>query len=145
MANRDHYTGDLFEVPVPREPVDGALDLNKQLRALISKVLKECSKDRHEIAAAMSRLTGQNITKFQLDSWTAESREGWRFPLEYLPALEVACETHAITAWIVSVRGGKLLIGKEALEAELGKLTRQQQEISNRAKALKKTLGGRQA
>lgn len=145
MANRDQYTGDLFEVPVPREPVDGALDLSKQLRAMISLALKECAKDRHEVAAVMSRLTGQNISKHQLDSWTAESREGWRFPLEYLAALEVACETHAITAWIVSVRGGKLLIGKEALEAELGKLTRQQQEISNRAKALKKTLGGRQA
>lgn len=143
MKRSDSLTRDLFEVPVPATPLPGALDFGKQLRALISNVLKECPKDRHEIAAVMSRLIGQTITKHQLDSWTAESREGWRFPLEYLPALEVACETHQVTAWLVGIRGGKMLIGKDALEAELGKLTRQQQEISQRAKALKDQLGGR--
>lgn len=143
MVARDKLTADLFEVPVPHEPLPGAFDFNKQLRALISKVLKECPKDRHEVAAVMSRLTGQNITKYSLDSWTAESREGWRFPLEYLPAFEVAAETHQITAWLVNIRGGRLLIGKEALEAELGKIGRQKQELMQKERALKDQLGGR--
>lgn len=38
----------------------------------------------------MSELTGDPISKDQLNAWTAESREKWRFPLEYLPAFEVA-------------------------------------------------------
>lgn len=141
MAQRDSRTPDLFEVPVPHVPLPGALDFCKQLRALISAVLKECPLDRHEVAAIMSRLTGQNITKHQLDAWTAESREGWRFPLEYLPALEEACKTHAITAWIVSIRGGKLLIGAEALEAELGRLERVREEAGRQIRRVKSMMG----
>ena len=36
----DPLTLDLFEVPVPREPVPGALDVGLALRHLISDLLK---------------------------------------------------------------------------------------------------------
>lgn len=72
----DALTADLFEVSVPRTPVPGALAIGHALRHLISDLLKACPFTRFEIAARMSELTGQEITKHQLDSWTAESREG---------------------------------------------------------------------
>jgi hypothetical protein len=39
------------------------------------------------------------------------------------------------------VHGGKLLIGREALNAELGRLQRQQDETSARIKLLRKQMG----
>jgi hypothetical protein len=89
MKTRDPLTVDLFDVPVERAPKPGALD-GMQFRHMLSEQVKASPLSRHQIAARMSELVGHEITKHQLDSWTAESREGWRFPLEYLPALEVA-------------------------------------------------------
>ncbi len=141
MKTRDQLTMDLFEVPVPTPSVPGAMNFNMELRHLLSDVLKGCPKSRAEVAAQMSVLSGDHITIHMLNAWTAESREGWRFALEYLPAFEVATETTAVTAWIASLRGGKVLIGKEALDAEIGKLERLRDEATKQIKQLKKAMG----
>lgn len=139
MAKRDPLTGDLFEIPCPVSPMPGSLSFNRVIRRLLSDLLKQTPLSREEVAAHMSELTGDTITKNMLDSWTAESREGWRFPLEYLPAFEVAVETTGLVAWIASVRGGKILIGKEAIDAEIGKLERLKEEAGREIKRLKNT------
>lgn len=110
----DLLTLDLFEVPVPVRPTPGALAVGPALRGLLSDLLKRAPMSRHEVAARMSELTGDHISKHQLDSWTAESREGWRFPLEYLPAFEEAIHTHDVTAWVADLRGARLSVGREA-------------------------------
>jgi hypothetical protein len=137
----DSLTMDLFEVPVPTAPMPGALNFNLALRRLLSDILKSYPASREIVAGRMSELTGDQITKYQLDSWTAESREGWRFPLEYLPAFEVATETTELLVWAANVRGGKVLIGKEALDAEIGKLERVKEEASRKIKQYKQVMG----
>jgi len=140
-TRHDSLTLDLFEVPVARNPLPGALAIGPAIRHLLADLLKACPRQRFEIAAQMSELTGQEITKHQLDSWTADSREGWRFPLEYLPAFEVAVQTHDITAWMADLRGCKVLVGKEALDAEIGKLERLKEEAARKIKQLKQAMG----
>lgn len=137
----DPLTLDLFEIPVPRVPMPGALDVGIAVRHRISDLLKDSPRNRFEIAARMSELLGHEITKHQLDSWTAESREGWRFPLEYLPAFEVAVETHLVTTWLADLRGCKVLVGKEALDAEIGKLERLKEAAAKKIKELKHAMG----
>ena len=137
----DSLTLDLFAVPVPRAPLPGALDIGLAVRSLLSDLLKASPLNRFQIAARMSELLGQEITKHQLDSWTAESREGWRFPLEYLPAFEVAVETTAVTAWIADIRGGRVQMGKEAIYTEIGKLERLKEEAAKKIKQLKHAMG----
>ena len=140
-TRNDSLTLDMFEVPVARTPLPGALDVGLVVRHLLSDLLKTSPRNRFEIAARMSELLGHEITKHQLDSWTAESREGWRFPLEYLPAFEVACETHQVTTWLADLRGCKVLVGKEALDAEIGKLERLKEDAGKRIKQLKQAMG----
>jgi hypothetical protein len=137
----DMLTADMFEIPTEASKLPGALNINTQLRALISEEIKRSPLSRYQIAARMSELTGEDISKHQLDSWTAESREGWRFPLEYLPALEVALETHAASRFIAEIRGCRLLVGRDVLVAELGKIGKQKGELARREKTLKKILG----
>lgn len=140
-APRDLLTRDLFEVPAPPAPLPGALSIGPALRHLLADLLKSCPRQRFEIAAHMSELTGQDISKHQLDSWTADSREGWRFPLEYLPAFEVAVQTHQITSWLAALRGCKVLVGKEVLDAEIGKLERFKEEAARKIRHLKQAMG----
>ena len=142
MKPRDTLTLDLFEVPVPTAPMPGALNFNRVLHHLISDILKSSTRSRVEIAARMVELTGDaTISHHSLNAWSAESREGWRFPLEYLPAFEVACETTVLTAWIASVRGGKVLLGKDSLDAEIGKLERLKEDAARKIKQLKHAIG----
>lgn len=141
MKPRDCLTADMFEVPVARVARPGALDIGLQFRHLLSDLMKASPLSRHEIAAKMSELLGHDISKHQLDSWTAESREGWRFPLEYLPALEVALETHDLLAWLADVRGARLSVGREALEGQLGKIERMKDDLRKQEAAIKRLLG----
>lgn len=137
----DSLTLDLFEVPVARSPLPGALAIGPGLRHLLANLLKASPRQRFEIAAHMTELVGHEITKHQLDSWTADSRDGWRFPLEYLPAFEVAVQTHDITAWLADLRGCKVLVGKEALDAEIGKLERLKEDAAKKIRQLKNAMG----
>lgn len=131
----------MFAIPAPATPCGGGLEIGVRLRHLLAELLKACPHTRYQVAARMSELLGAEVSKHQLDSWTADSRDGWRFPLEYLPAFEVAVETHAVTAWLADLRGATLLVGKEALLAELGRVERAKQDLLGREKALKRMLG----
>lgn len=146
MKARDSLTVDLFDmvaVPVERGNKPGALDVDIEMRHKISDLIKASPLSRHQIAAKMSELVGHNISKDQLDSWTAESREGWRFPVAYLPAFEAAVETHDLLAWLADLRGARLSIGREALEAQLGKLETLKDQLRKQEQAIKRALGER--
>ena len=67
-------------------PRTGSYDIDKAFREAVSRALKACPFSRYQVAAAMSELVGQDITKTMLDSWTAESKEQHRFPAIFLPA-----------------------------------------------------------
>lgn len=138
---KDLLTADLFAVPVPAESLPGAMDYGLAIRRLLADAIKASPLNTYQIAARMAELTGLAITEHQLHAWTAPSREGWRFPLEYLPAFEAANETHALTAWLASTRGGRLLVGREALNAELGRLERMRDEAGRKIKQLKTVMG----
>ena len=90
----------IIEITRPVNPTPASMDYSQELRHMLSGALKECVDDRFTVAAKMSSLTGHEISKSTLDSWCAESREGWRFPLEYATAFEVAVGTYCLTEFM---------------------------------------------
>ena len=130
----------LFQVPRPPEPVGGSLNVGPELRATLSRVLKECPDSREVVAGRMSELLGVEISVHQLNAWTAESREGWRFPFEYAAAFEQATGCHALTELLARKRGCIVLVGEDALKAELGRLEMKESEIHKRRQTLKRYL-----
>jgi hypothetical protein len=140
MTKRDNKTLDLFEIPRGPELLPGALDIDHHVRGLVSKLLKDTPLSRYQVAARMSELIGVEVSKHQLDAWTAESRDGWRFPLAYVPAFEAALGTYAITQLLAEKRGCTVNIGADALLAELGKIEHQEMDLKARKAALKQQL-----
>lgn len=118
----------------------GTLDYGVAVRQLLLDAIKACPLNSNQVAARMSELMGYDSGN-SLHAMTAPSRDGWRFPLEYLPAFEAATETYAITAWLADTRGGRLLVGREALNAELGRLERLRDEVGKKIKQLKTVMG----
>lgn len=139
--SRDFATADLFEIPQAPLPSGGSLNFDAQLRHALSDALKQCKKDRYHVAADMSRLLGREVSKNMLDAYTAESRDAYNFPLNYVAAFEVATETFTLTQLLAAQRGCKLLVGEDALLAELGKIERTEHELRERKSALKAYLG----
>lgn len=138
---KDTRTLDLFEVPAPAPELPGAMDYRRQVAHLVSEMLRASAGDRYEVAAKMSRLTGKDVSKYMLDAYASDAREDHNLPFYLVPALEAVCDSHALTAWLADVRGGRLLVGREALNAELGRLERMRDEASRKIRQLKELMG----
>ena len=137
---RDSLTLNLFDIPTPSEPIAGNLDLDMALREALSDALKHCDKDRWEIAAEMSRLTGRDISKYMLDAYTGESRSDHNFPYRYASAFEAATGSYCLTNLLAKCRGCKVLVGEETLLTELGRIEQMEVELKKQKAELKKHL-----
>lgn len=136
----DTRTIDLFDVPHAPQLTGGSLDYATELRYALSDALKKTPLSRHEIAARMSELTGHDISKSMLDAWTAESKSPWRFPFEYAAAFEAACDTVCLQELLGRKRGCRVLIGEDALLAEMGKIQQAKTDLAEREKALRQRM-----
>jgi len=133
-------TGDLFAIPQPSAPVPGSMDYRASVSELVSMMLAEAHRaglDRHEVAARASRLTGKDVTKNMLDGYTAPAREEFNLPLWLAPVLEIVCAGTPLASWHAGVHGGRLLVGAETLDAEIGRLMREREQADTRLRDLK--------
>ncbi|MBN4063443.1 hypothetical protein JYT79_01540 [Cardiobacterium sp. AH-315-I02] len=137
---RDTLTLDMFDIPHADAPNAGNLDMDIPLRDALSDALKHCDHDRWQVAAEMSRLTGREISKHMLDAYTAESRADHNFPFRYAAAFEVATGSFCLTHLLAKVRGCEVLVGDEALFAELGRVEQMEAELKQQKIALKRYL-----
>lgn len=141
------YTGDLFEIPQPPKPVPGTMDYRPLVSELASNMFEEAARrglDRHAIAAEASRLTGKDVSKGMLDGYTAPARDAFNLPLWLAPVLETICQSTMLGNWHAHMRGGRLLVGADALDAEIGRLIRERASAGVRLRelaAMRRRLG----
>ncbi|MFI8744518.1 hypothetical protein ACIGKL_05105 [Pseudomonas sp. NPDC077186] len=138
---KDDRTLDIFDVPQPKLAVPGEGNYAAEVSLMVGQLLK--GQDRHQVAAHMSRLSGDDVSKFMLDAWASPARQDHNLPFYRAVLLEQACDCHLLTDWQVAQRGGRVAYGREALDAELGRLEREAAEATRKARELKKLLGDR--
>jgi hypothetical protein len=112
-----------------------------QVSELVSEMLKSTELDRYEIAARMSRLSGDDVSKNMLDAWASPARADHNLPFYRAVLLEEVCASHLLTDWQVALRGGRVAYGRDALLAELGRLERTRDESARQARELKRRMG----
>lgn len=143
MRARDTATLGLFDFPQTPAPAEGSLDYATELRCVLSDALKKSPLSRYQIAAIMSELTGQDISKSMLDAWTAESKTPWRFPFEYAAAFEAACGSICLQELLGRKRGTRVLVGEDMLLAELGRVEKEKAELAVRERDIKAQIRGK--
>jgi hypothetical protein len=114
-----------------REVLPGQLNIQHQVKALISKALHDTSRSRFEVAARMSELLGQEVSKAMLDAWSAESKEYHRFPAEFIPAFCAATGSRELLRLLAERSGSFCLPGPDALRAEVKRIEEQIQELQD--------------
>lgn len=139
---KDDRTLDLFEIPQPVLAVPGQGNYSVQVSELVGEMLKAADIDRYEVAARMSRLSGDDVSKAMLDAWSSPARTDHNLPFYRAALLEEVCASHLLTNWLVALRGGRVAYGRDALLAELGRLERNRDASARQARELKRRLGG---
>lgn len=143
MRRRDLHTADLFalpQVPQPATAAPGTMDFRAAVSIELSAMIADSGMDRYEISSRASRLTGRTISKAMLDGYTAESREEFNVCLALVPVLEEVCRSTRLSSWLAVQRGGQLLVGRDALAAELGRIEEQEQGLKERKAQLRDVL-----
>lgn len=141
QARGSDCTGDLFDAPQqPKKWQPGSMDFRATVCETLADMLASAHKagmDRHAVAAEASRMTGKDVTKNMLDGYTAPAREEFNCPQWLTPVLEVVCASTALASWHVHVHGGRFLVGAETIDAEIGRMMREQETAAARLRQLK--------
>jgi hypothetical protein len=116
------------------------MDFRAAVSIELSAMIADSGMDRYEISARSSRLTGRPISKAMLDGYTAESREEFNVCMALVPVLEEVCRSTRLSSWLAVQRGGQLLVGRDALAAELGRIEEQEQGLKERKALLRDVL-----
>jgi hypothetical protein len=133
---------DSFNRSSSSECIPGCYDISRSIRAIITDSLRQSPKSRHQVAARMSELLGREITKAQLDAFSAESKENHRFPLEYLPAFVEATGDRSLIRFIAEKCMGYYIENADALHLELGRIHEQEKVLKDRKRIISSILGG---
>jgi hypothetical protein len=117
---------------------EGSLDISDRLRRSLTEAIKQSNLSRWELAGRMSHLLGREVTKYTLDTWTAESKEYHRMPAEFLPAFCQAAKCLEPLRVMAEAAGMFALPGPDALRSEIQRLAEEERRI--RAEKRKREL-----
>lgn len=89
----------------------------------LKTALNNCGLGRDTVAEELSRLTGDKISVNHINNWCAESKNGWRLPMEYAAALSLITQDMGVVR--AALEGtGMVVLDKEGKDYfELGKIT----------------------
>lgn len=140
---KDHLTLDLFfSIPQPTHAAPGQGNYSVQVSEIVSSMLKASGLERDAIAGRMSDLSGDSISTAMLNAWSSQARTDHNLPFYRAALLEEVCVSHLLTDWLVQIRGGRVAYGREALDAELGRLERVAADANRKAREIKRLMGG---
>lgn len=122
--------------------LQGKVSIDATVRAIISDALKRSPLSRYQVSSQMSEILGVEITKAQLDTWSAESKENHRFPYIYTGAFCKAAGDKTLARFMAELCNGYFIEGEDAIRLELGKIEEQKQELQKREKAVREFLEG---
>lgn len=117
-----------FDAPAPAQTESSLAGLDREASATVALMLKEDSRDRWTIAAAMSALLGEDVSKPMLDQYAAESKDGFNISFARMLALTAATSRFDLLDLLdrlVRRTGAALLVGEEIKTAQLGHIDRQ--------------------
>jgi hypothetical protein len=119
----------------------GSFRRKEAVQEALKRTLKNCQLSREEIAEEMTRLVGENITVNHIANWTAESKNGWRMPLEYAAAFYLITGDPGVIQAALAGSGIGVLNDKEFALFELGKIVADERTRSKKKRQVMEVLG----
>lgn len=134
-AHPDQY-GFSFDLPSPASAPAALAGLEKQINAAVGTILNSDSRPREVIAAEMSVLLGDEISRAMLDAYSSPARVDHKVPFSRFLALVQVCNRHDVLDQLLRPIGAAVLVGEEVHTARLGHLDRQIAELQSERKRI---------
>lgn len=129
--------GFAFDAPPPADRTPGALaGLDRRISGLVGRVLKEHKDPREVVAAHMSALLDDDVSRAMLDQYAAPSSDAHNISAARFFALVLATDRHDLLDLISKTVGATILVGEEARLAMLGSEMAKRQQADKRIEEL---------
>jgi hypothetical protein len=129
-----------FAAPAPNKGVAGLAGLERRINALAGTALAcaaVAGKSREVIAAEMSVLLDEPISRAMLDAYSSPARPDHKVPASRLFALLVVTDRQDLLDPIMREIGAALLVGEEVKTARLGHLEQMKKRIEAEMRSLR--------
>lgn len=139
--------GDFLQQLEGAPAIGGDLDIHFELLGAITACLREArgrGLSREQVIFRMNELLPEAerpLTRRQLDSWTAHSKEYSEFPARYLPAFCAAVDSPLPLLVLARAIGRELVDAREARAKRLGEAQIEAARIRREAQQILKELG----
>ncbi|MCX9146590.1 hypothetical protein [Erythrobacter sp. WG] len=129
-----------FTVPAPKTGVAGLAGLEKRVNAMIGTALAcaACAGESREvIAAKMSEVLDEPISRAMLDAYASPARTEHKVPMSRALALLLVTDRQDLLGPLLGEIGAAVLIGEEVKTARIGHLEQLKKRIEAEMRALK--------
>ncbi|MCL9998385.1 MAG: hypothetical protein NBV68_03305 [Erythrobacter sp.] len=140
-----------WNVPVPARGEGALAGYERRVNALVGTIIASDGRSRYAIAAAMSELLDEDVSKSMLDAYSSPAREDHRVPFTRLAALVIVTGRQDLVRDVMGEWGVSLLIGAETEIARIGQLRqrveqdkREIRELEARARPIHEHRKGQQ-
>jgi hypothetical protein len=124
--------------PQPASTPAALAALERQICAAVSTMLHDDPRSREVIAAEMSVLLDEEVSKAMLDAYASPAREGHKVPFSRFLALVAVCDRHDLLDLVIRPIGAAVLVGEEVYTARLGHIDRQMARLKAERQAVEK-------
>lgn len=128
--------GFTFAEPVAREGAAGLAGLEAMVCRTVGSILASDSRPREYIAAEMSILLDEDVSKSMLDAYSSPARADHKVPMSRFLALVQVTKRHDLLDPILREIGAAILIGAEVKTARLGQIDREIARLREEQKKL---------
>ena len=118
----------------------GSFRRTEAVMEALKAVLKACFLSREQIADEMSRLLGENVSVNHIANWAAESKNGYRLPLEWAAAFSIVVNDNSVIKAAFEGSGINVLDDSEMAFFEIGKAIEEKRESDARLKENRQRL-----
>jgi hypothetical protein len=125
-----------FEPPAPARGAAELAGFDRFLSAIVGRILKEDERTREVIAAEMSSLLAETVTRMMLDAYSAEARDNHNISAHRLLALIAVTDRFDLLDTALRRIGAVIIVGEEIATAELGHIDRQMAALKARKRAV---------
>lgn len=126
-----------FEVPRPATGVAALAGLEAQICGAVGVILNSDPRPREVIAAEISVLTGEDISRAMLDAYSSPARGGHKVPMSRFLALVQVTNRHDVLDQLMRPIGAAVLVGEEVHTARIGQIDAQIARLNEERKRLK--------
>lgn len=114
--------------------------LGLRIKDAIAEAIKNSGLKRYVIAGQMSESLGTEITESMLNTYTAESKEGYRMPAEYIPTFCRITGDYTVLEILVAASGGRMVKSEEIYFLEMGRIRQAEKLLQKKHRQLEKEL-----